>query len=285
MRPARRPSTPFHLGVVEGGGRLVGQQERRVVRQGAGDGDPLLLTARSSRGGASPRAEADAIQSSAARATRRGRPPRRRAAGHHVLGRRQARDEVERLEHDADGVAAERVRSLPARVEIACRRIDGPVVGERMAARQDSSVVLPLPLGPRSNTSDPGGASMPKPSRRTGHLAAAPNSTVSSLTLSSGITDLRTRRRIHDDGPTSAGQAADQPHGEGDQGQQHHGASREGDHRGNTPANTREGATASAADRAERTKASTINVPTRSVESVPKALNTAKSRERSSAET
>ena len=51
MRPGRRelaqePQHAVDLDVVEVRGRLVGEEQRRIEREGAGDGDPLLLTTR-----------------------------------------------------------------------------------------------------------------------------------------------------------------------------------------------------------------------------------------------
>ena len=97
------------LDEVEVRGRFVGEQQRRIERERAGDRDALLLAAaqvagpvghavlQADLGRAAPRPVRFALRPRDA-----GRPQRH----HHVLQRGQARNEVERLEHDADGVAA-----------------------------------------------------------------------------------------------------------------------------------------------------------------------------------
>jgi hypothetical protein len=65
---ARRESTDeaqhlLHLDVVEMGGGLVGEHERRIQREGAGDRDALLLSAREIAGPVTQAvAEPDAFQ-------------------------------------------------------------------------------------------------------------------------------------------------------------------------------------------------------------------------------
>ena len=80
---AQQPQDPLDLDVVEVGGRLVREQQRRVERKRAGDRDALLLAAgKLCRAGArAALAEAD-LRRAARRARRapRARPDRRRAA-------------------------------------------------------------------------------------------------------------------------------------------------------------------------------------------------------------
>ena len=113
---AQQSQHAVDLDVVEVRGGLVGQHERRIVRERTGDGHALLLPARHV-GGPVRRAlgELHPLE-------QRVRPLLGLLAGHlpglqrdlHVLARGEARDEVERLEHDADGVAAV-ARELAAR--------------------------------------------------------------------------------------------------------------------------------------------------------------------------
>jgi hypothetical protein len=92
---------------VEVPGRLVGEHDIRAGDQGAGAGDALLLAAgQLGRLVAQPVAEADRVD-------HRGQPfliglPAGQVEGKRdVLERGQGRDQVERLEHEADPVAAE----------------------------------------------------------------------------------------------------------------------------------------------------------------------------------
>src|SRR5690606_2396610 len=92
---------------VEIAGRLVGEQDARLVDERAGERDPLLLAARKLRGIViEPVAEADPAEQL------RGPPADVRVASQlerylHVLAGRQRRNQLERLEHEADGGAAE----------------------------------------------------------------------------------------------------------------------------------------------------------------------------------
>ena len=95
------------LDVVEVRGRLVGEQHRRVVRERAGDRDALLLTA-GEVGRAVVQAvfEIDLLQQRDRSFARLAPPDAGGAQRHHdVLERGQRRNQVERLEHDADGLA------------------------------------------------------------------------------------------------------------------------------------------------------------------------------------
>ena len=92
------------LHVVEVGGRLVGQEQGRVVGQRPGDGDPLLLAARQVAGPvAQALAEADPLEQRHGLGPGVGPADARGAQRHHdVLDGVEAGDEVEGLEHDAD---------------------------------------------------------------------------------------------------------------------------------------------------------------------------------------
>ena len=85
-----QPEDALDLDVVEVGGRLVGEQQRRVVGQGPRDRDPLLLAAgHGARAVTHPLGEADRSSRSGARGTglgaaHAGQPQRRL----HVLAAR-----------------------------------------------------------------------------------------------------------------------------------------------------------------------------------------------------
>ena len=109
---------PHHLDArarVEVAGRLVGEQQRRVVDQRAGDGDALLLAARQLvRMVIEPLAEADRLErrggALAALLGADAAPVEQRQL--HVLERDGPRQQVEALEHEADLVVAD-VRERP----------------------------------------------------------------------------------------------------------------------------------------------------------------------------
>ncbi len=90
-------------GVVQRAGGLVAQQHRRLLGNGAGDGHALLLAARELRRKViAPRQQAHAIQRLIHGHGRRGDVGHQR----HVLGHREAGDEVVELEDEADVLAA-----------------------------------------------------------------------------------------------------------------------------------------------------------------------------------
>ena len=138
-------------GAVEIAGRLVGEQDRRIVRQRARDRDALLLAARE-------------LRRIVMAALGRARPPRaapsraprglRHAGDLHrhqdVLERGQRRQQVEELEDEADARAAQpRQRVLVERGDVDA--VDArccPVDGASRPAIRPSSVDLPLPDGP-----------------------------------------------------------------------------------------------------------------------------------------
>ena len=112
---AQQPQHAADLHVVEVRRRLVRQQQRRVERERPRDRDTLLLTARQlARAVRLPLGEADLGQ-------HLGRAAPSRACAHalgtqrhlDVLGGREARDQVERLEDDADPAPAVVVESAP----------------------------------------------------------------------------------------------------------------------------------------------------------------------------
>ena len=93
---------------VEIGRRLVGDDHFRVVDQGAGDGDALLLTAGQpfDLGGAV--AELELVEQFARRCDQFcARPAGREGRQDDVFQRRQALDQVELLEDEAEGLAAD----------------------------------------------------------------------------------------------------------------------------------------------------------------------------------
>src|SRR5690606_11026608 len=95
---------------VEGGGGLVAEQDPRRRREGAGDGDALLLAAREVRGpGVRLWRHADLLeQLGGAGAGPVARPAEDgNEALHHVLDGAEMREELEVLDHHA-GLAAER---------------------------------------------------------------------------------------------------------------------------------------------------------------------------------
>ena len=102
------------LDEVEVRGRFVGEHQRRIERDRARDGDALLLAAAQvARPVRHAVLQAD-LGEQLGGAFLRPAPggPGRAQRHHHVLQRGQARNEVERLEHDADGVAAVRGHRL-----------------------------------------------------------------------------------------------------------------------------------------------------------------------------
>ena len=94
------------LDVVEVSGGFVGQHQRGVERQGAGDGHTLLLTAAQVvRFVGQPIAESDALQQARRPSPWRLVPTPAERMGRDVLDAVQAGHEVECLEDDADAMA------------------------------------------------------------------------------------------------------------------------------------------------------------------------------------
>ena len=144
---------------VEVAGGLVGEQERRLGHQGAGDGHALLLAAGElGRRVVLAAGEADRGQGLAGA---RGGAPRRAPAVDQrqldVLERRGARQQVEPLEHEADVVAAQQ-RELVA-VELAHVHAAEEVLARRWGRRGSRArfmqVDLPEPLVPITATNSP----------------------------------------------------------------------------------------------------------------------------------
>ena len=117
---AQERDDPLGLDVVEVGGGLVGQQDRRVGRQPAGDRDALLLAAGELVGPlARALGQADPLRG----ARRPGRiavlaaDPGQEQRDGDVLAGRERRDEVEGLEHEADrALAIRRLSAAPLSV-------------------------------------------------------------------------------------------------------------------------------------------------------------------------
>jgi hypothetical protein len=97
---------PFHLDVVEMGGGLVGQEQGRVVGEGPGDGQALLLATGEVAGPEPhPVGQGHLLEQGLGPFPRRLGPGSRGPEGDlHVLQGGQAGDQVEGLEHDADPV-------------------------------------------------------------------------------------------------------------------------------------------------------------------------------------
>ena len=138
---------------VERTGRLVGQQQRRLVGQGAGDGQPLALAAGQRR-----RATALALSPRPSRSSRsRARVsaglrlrPAMTAGSDHVLERGHALEQVEELEDDADVAcgACGPARPRPARSPARRPATISPSSAVSSPATRLSSVDLPQPDGP-----------------------------------------------------------------------------------------------------------------------------------------
>ena len=180
--PSRRRQLPqqlqhaLHLDVVEVGGGLVGEHQGRVVHEGTGDGDPLLLAARQLAGRWWPRSPSPTrSRSSVARvAGLLADMPASRIGATTLPWAREARDQVEGLEHHADGVAAVggEVAAGEAGTSPGRRAVIEPEVGVSRPARHDSSVVLPHPEGPSRTTSSPSSASKVEAVERPHDVAA-----------------------------------------------------------------------------------------------------------------
>ena len=95
---------------VERAGRLVRQQQLRIVDERARDGDALLLAARQLlRAVIEPVAEAHLLEPRPRHRLRRARPRLGVEQGqHHLAQRRRARQQIELLEHEADRAVSER---------------------------------------------------------------------------------------------------------------------------------------------------------------------------------
>ena len=145
-------------GGVEVARRLVGQQQRRVADDGAGDRDPLAFAAGELvRAVAVPVCEADAVERAPC-------PPAALRAGdagveqavRDVVHRGHAVGEVELLEHEPDPVRPQR-RQCPVVEVVDVEAVDAgdAEVGRSSVPMMFSSVDLPEPLGPTMATSSP----------------------------------------------------------------------------------------------------------------------------------
>jgi hypothetical protein len=156
-------------------GGLVGDQQRRVVGEGAGDGDPLLLPAgqlTGPLGGVVGEADEGEEQCDELLAfARRGPAQSQRDA--HVLGGREDRDEPEGLEDEADAVPAQGQQPALVQVrEFVTVDLDRPASAASSPPTMLSSVVFPEPDRPFRATSSPRGTSKETPRRAC--TAAAP---------------------------------------------------------------------------------------------------------------
>jgi hypothetical protein len=136
---------------VEVAGRLVGEQQARRGDERAGDRRPLRLAARQLGGpviGAVN--EAHALErAQRARAPVVERRPLVEQRRLDVLDHGELRDQVERLEHEADGPVPQRdSASSPSEATLRPSNRCSPAVGRSRQPRIDKSVVLPEPLGP-----------------------------------------------------------------------------------------------------------------------------------------
>ena len=143
---------------VEISGRLVGQQQRRVVGERPRDRHALLLAARElGRIVMAAFGQADLVEQ-----RRRARAALRHAGDLHrhedVLERGQRRQQVEELEDEADAQAAQpRERVFVERGDVDAVDRDLPVDGASSPAISPSSVDLPLPEAPVIATTCPSG--------------------------------------------------------------------------------------------------------------------------------
>jgi hypothetical protein len=104
----QQPQDSFDLDVIQVSRGLIGQYQRRIMHQGAGDGRPLLLPTRHmGRPVTGPLGEADAVQQGGGPLTGLLAGDARQAQrNHHIGPGAETGDEVEGLEHHADGLAA-----------------------------------------------------------------------------------------------------------------------------------------------------------------------------------
>ena len=149
---------------VEGGDGLVGDDDGGVLDEHAGHGDALLLAAGEEAGAdAGAVGDADPVEGRHAEMPLPrpdegddglGEAPASQPSRQDVVQSGEVGDEVELLVDHADlfgklrAPGAGRARSLP-------RRRTVPSLGASSPAIMASSVVLPLPLGPRSATASP----------------------------------------------------------------------------------------------------------------------------------
>ena len=147
---------------VEAGERLVHQQHARARRDRARERDALLLAAREHVRIERRRSCASPTRSSASRASRSASALRQRLQPEHHIGEiGQMREQREVLEHQADAAPLRRLEAASPATSRSLIRMR-PALGRSTPAASRSSVVLPQPDGPSSETISPGAMSRRK---------------------------------------------------------------------------------------------------------------------------
>ena len=143
-------------GAVEIAGGLVGEQDLRPRRQGAGQRHALLLAARQLAGiviGAQDQPHGAQLALGAVEGVRHAHQFQRHRD---IFQRRHGRDQVKRLEHDADLAAAKARQRVLAHVrDVGAGNADAPRVSFLRPAATISSDDFPEPDGPVSATVSP----------------------------------------------------------------------------------------------------------------------------------
>jgi len=156
--PPQEGEHALHLDVVEVSGRLISENDRRIQREGAGNGNSLLLAAgHRSRPVSHPVSKINHLEqvfgTIACDRTGLTRGP---ADEFDVLPRAERGDEVESLKHDSDrrlAVVVERLTAIPTTSQPSTQT--DPDTGRSSPAMTDSSVDFPQPLAPRITPSFP----------------------------------------------------------------------------------------------------------------------------------
>ena len=185
---------------VEVAGRLVGDEDRRIVDERAGDGGPLLLAARQLRRAGGGRARA-ARPGSAAGAPGAGPPipacrsrPARRRRSPPPSCSAAAGSPGRRSRSGAAAPAPGRAACAPGRDR---RRARLPCVGSCSRMRRRMNVLLPAPEGPTRKTKSPGAMVTLTSARATLPFGYVIPTSASSMTGASVGSD-RVRRRRRD---------------------------------------------------------------------------------------
>ena len=170
-----------HLGagfVVEITGRFIAQDQRRVARKGARDGDPLLLSAAElRRQRVQAFAETDDVEHLLRPLTRLStrRPADQERHGDIVL-RGERGQQVESLENESEDSPRNRARSRrPMTPGSRPMTAQSPASRSSIAPMMDSKVVLPQPDGPTSNSNSPSKTSRSTPRSAATVASPAPN--------------------------------------------------------------------------------------------------------------
>ena len=174
---AQEPADLSSVSGVEVGGGFVGEQDGRVVGEGAGDGDALLFPARELVGSEPESvAEPDAAEKVGGSVAGGAADGAGEVAGElDVLAGAERREEVEVLEDEPEvawpaagepGSGAVVRSTLSMTIE--------PLVGRSMAPSIRSKVVLPLPEGPMPRTTSPAAMSRSTPSMAWTAMSPAP---------------------------------------------------------------------------------------------------------------